>query len=195
MLALLIWSHWISFQKIPSKFWLLLRSFFQGPNSNFTLSHISCHLFLLKSSCHTSSGILIFIAIVLLWFIIFVTDKATSGRMVNNVNNNATYIIHIFQFSSVQLLSHVRLCDPVNCSTPGLPVHHQLMESTQTHVHWVSDAIQPPHPLSSHSPPALNLSQHQGVFKWVSSLHQVDKVWGFQPQYQSFQWTPRTDLL
>ena len=64
----------------------------------------------------------------------------------------------------------------MNCSMPGLPVHHQLLESTQTHVHWVSDAIQPSYPLSSPSPPALNLSQHQGLFKWVSSSHQVAKV-------------------
>ena len=70
------------------------------------------------------------------------------------------------------------LCDPMNCSTPGLPVHYQLPESTQTHVHWVSDAIQPSHPLLSCSLPALNLSQHQGLFKWVSSLHQVAKVLG-----------------
>ena len=79
-------------------------------------------------------------------------------------------------FGSVQLLNYVQLCDPMDCSTPGLPVHHQLPESTQTHVHWVSDAIQPSHPLSSPSPPALNLSQHQGLFQWVSSSHQVDKI-------------------
>ena len=83
----------------------------------------------------------------------------------------------------------------MNCSTPGLPVYHQLPESTQTHVHWVSDAIQPSHPLSSPSPPALNLAQPQGLFKWVNSLHQVTKVLEFQLQRQSFQWTPRTDLL
>ena len=76
----------------------------------------------------------------------------------------------------------------MNHSTPGLPVHHQLLESTQTHVHWVGDAILPSHPLSSPSPPALNLSQHQGLFKWVSSLHQVAKVLEFQFQHQSFQW-------
>ena len=79
------------------------------------------------------------------------------------------------------------LCDPMNCSTPGLPVHHQLLEFTQTHVHWVGDAIQPSHPLLSPSPPALNLSLHQGPFKWVSSSHQVAKVLEFQLQYQSFQ--------
>ena len=61
----------------------------------------------------------------------------------------------------------------MNCSTPGLPVHHQLLEFTQTHVHWVSDAIQPPYPLLSPSPPAFNLSQHQGLFQWVSSSHPV----------------------
>ena len=87
------------------------------------------------------------------------------------------------------------LCDPMNRSTPGLPVHHQPPEFTQTHVHRVSDAIKPSHPLSSPSPPAFNLSQLQGVFKWVSSSHQVAKVLEFQLQHQSFQWTPRTDLL
>ena len=71
-------------------------------------------------------------------------------------------------------------------STWGLPVHHQLLESTQTHVHWVGDAIQPSHPLSSPSP-AINLSQHQGLFKWVNSSHQVAKVLEFQLQHQSFQ--------
>ena len=68
-------------------------------------------------------------------------------------------------FSSVQSLSHVRLCDPMNCSTPGLSVHHQLPEFTQTHAHLVGDAIQPSHPLSSPSPPARNPSQHQGLFQ------------------------------
>ena len=78
----------------------------------------------------------------------------------------------------------------MDCSTPGLPVHHQLPESTQTHVHWFGDAIQPSHPLSSPSPPALNLSQHQGLFKWVSSSHQVAKVLEFQLQHQSFNEHP-----
>ena len=78
----------------------------------------------------------------------------------------------------------------MDCSTPCFPVHHQLPELTQTHVHRVGDAIQPPHPLSSPSLPALNLSQHQGLFKWVSSSFQVAKVLEFQLQHQSFQWTP-----
>ena len=99
--------------------------------------------------------------------------------------------------SSVQFSSVTRscptLCDPMNHSTPGLPVHHQLPEFTQTHVHWVSDAIQPSHPLSSLSPSALNFSQHQGLFKWISSSHQVAKVLEFQLQNQSYQWTHRTE--
>ena len=75
--------------------------------------------------------------------------------------------------------SRQTLCDPMDCSTPGFPVHHQLPVLTQTHVHWVSDAIQPSHPLSSPSPPAYNLSQHQDLFQWVSSSHQVAKVLEF----------------
>ena len=84
------------------------------------------------------------------------------------------------QFSLVQSLSRVRLCDPMNRSTPGLPVHHQLPEFTQTHVHRVSDAIQPSHPPSSPSPPAPNPSQHQSLFQWVNSSHEVAKVLEFQ---------------
>ena len=72
------------------------------------------------------------------------------------------------------------LCDPMNRSTPGLPVHHQLPEFTQTHVHQVSDAIHPSHPLSSPSPPVLNPSQHQSIFQWVNSSHEVAKVLEFQ---------------
>ena len=75
--------------------------------------------------------------------------------------------------------SCLTLCDPMNCSTPGLPVHHQIPEFTQTHVHLVSDAIQPSHPLSSSSPPAPNPSQHQSLFQWVSFSHEVAKVLSF----------------
>ena len=93
------------------------------------------------------------------------------------------------EFSSVQFSSVAQLCltpcEPMNHRTPCLPVHHQLPESTQTHVHWVGGAIQPSHPLSSPFPPALNLSQHQGLFQWVSSSHQVAKVLEFQLQHQS----------
>ena len=87
------------------------------------------------------------------------------------------------------------LCDPMDSSTPGLPVHHQLPELTQTHVYWHGDAIQPPHPLSSPSPPAFNLSQHQGLFHWVSSSHQVAKVLEFQLRHKSSQWIFRIDFL
>ena len=83
------------------------------------------------------------------------------------------------QFSSVAQ-SCPTLCDPINCSTPGLPVHHHLLEFTQTHVHRVGDAIQPSHPLSSPSPPAPNPSQHQSLFQWVNSSHEVAKVLEFQ---------------
>ena len=83
-------------------------------------------------------------------------------------------------FSSVQSLSRVWLCDPMNCSTPGLPVYHHLPEFTQTHVHRVSDGIQPSHPLLSPSSPAPNLSQHQSLFQWVNSLYEVAKVLEFQ---------------
>ena len=87
-------------------------------------------------------------------------------------------VTNLVQFSSVTP-SCPTLCDPMNRSTSGLPVCHQLPEFTQTHVHWVSDAIQPSHPLSSPSPPAFNLSQHEGLFQWVNSLHQVAKVLDF----------------
>ena len=80
------------------------------------------------------------------------------------------------------------LCDLMNRSMPGLPVHHQLLEITQTHAHRVGDAIQPSHPLSSPSP-APNPSQHQGLFQWVNSSHEVAKVLEFQLQHQSMQWT------
>ena len=102
--------------------------------------------------------------------------------------------ISSLQFISFSQLSPT-LCNPMDSSMPGLPVHHQLLELTQTHAHWVRDAIQPSHPLSSPSPPAFNLSQHQGLFKWVPSSYQVAKVLEFQLQHQSFQWTLRAELL
>ena len=101
---------------------------------------------------------------------------------------------HFYTFNSVQFSCSVMsdICNPMDCSMPGLPVHHQLPEFTQTNVHWVGDSIQTSHPLSSPCPPAFNLSQHQGLFKWVSSLHKVAKVLEFQSQRQ---WPLRTDLL
>ena len=105
---------------------------------------------------------------------------------------------YLSQFSSVAQ-SCPTLCDPMDSSTPDIPVRHhpvrhQLPEFTQTHVHLVGDAIQPFHPLSSPSPPAFNLSQHQGLFKWVSSSHQVAKLLEFQLQHQSFQSIFRIDF-
>ena len=100
---------------------------------------------------------------------------------------------------NIKCCSVTQLCptlwDPMDYSMPGFSVHHQLPELAQTHVHWVSEAIQPSHPLSSPSPPDLNLSQHHGLFKWVRSSHQVAKILEFQLHHQSFQWTLRTDLL
>ena len=87
------------------------------------------------------------------------------------------------------------LCNPMNRSTPGLPAHHQLPEFTQTHIHRVSNAIQPSHPLSSPSPPAPNPSQHHSLFQWVNSSHEVAKVLEFQLEHQSFQRNPRADLF
>ena len=110
------------------------------------------------------------------------------GRNHNNRNNRN------YQFSSVSK-SCPTPCDPIDCSTPGFPVHHQLPEFTQTHFHQVGDAIQPSHPLSCPSTLAFNLSQHQGLFQWVTSSHQVAKVLEFQLQHQSFQWIFRTDFL
>ena len=101
-----------------------------------------------------------------------------------------------FLFIVVQLFICVpTLCNPVDCSMPGFSVLHHLLELAQTPVHWIGDAIQPSHPLSSPSPPALSLPQHQGIFQWVSSSHQVAKVLLLQPQHQSFQWIFRVDFL
>ena len=100
---------------------------------------------------------------------------------------------HARPFASIQFSCSVTSDSlrPHGLQHARLPVHHQLPELTQTHVHWVSDTIQSSHPLSSPSPPAFNLSQHLGLFQWVSSLHQVAKCW-FQLQHQSFQWVFRT---
>ena len=100
----------------------------------------------------------------------------------------------VAQFTSVAQLFLIPW-DSMDCSMPAFPVHDQLPELTQTYVHWVGDAIQPSHPLLSASPPAFNLSQHQGLFKWVSSSHQVAKVLEFQLQHQLFQLIFRTDFL
>ena len=127
--------------------------------------------------------------------------KIWTPLFLHEIWNSLYYIYGILyiQCSSVQsssvAQSYLTICDPINHSMPVLPVHHQLPESTQTQVYWVGDAIQPPHPLLSPSPPALNLSQHQGLFKWVSSPHQMAKILEFQLHHQSLQWTLRADLI
>ena len=113
--------------------------------------------------------------------------------------------VHCMDYDTIQMVrsdqirsvtqSCLTLCDPMDCSMPGLPVHHQLLKLTQTHVHYTGDALQPPHPLLSPSPPSFNLSQHQGLSPWVGSSHQVAKVLEFQLQDQSFQWIFRTHFL
>ena len=113
-----------------------------------------------------------------------------------NVEKVSDKIQHPFM---ICCCSVTKLCstvsDPVNCSSPGFPVLYYLPEFEQTHVCWVSDAIHPFHPLSSPSPPTLNLSQHQGLFQWIGSSHQVAKVLELQLQHQSFQWVFRIDFL
>ena len=123
-------------------------------------------------------NLLLYLLIVMLWILHGVSSWSTC----------------IHQFSSVTQLC-LTVCNHMNCSMPGFPVHHQLLELARTHVHWVGDAIQPSHPLSPPSPPALNLSEHQGLSQWVISLHQVAKVLEFQLQHKSFQWIFRTDVL
>ena len=129
--------------------------------------------------------------------IFFLKDKISQGMRTRDCMEGMRVIKRLFssfqslQFSLVQ--SCVTLCNPMNRTTPGLSVHHQLPEFTQTHIHRVSDAIQPSHPLSSPSPPAPNPSQHQGLFQWVNSLHEVAKVLEFQPlspvQFFMTPWT------
>ena len=115
-------------------------------------------------------------------------------RYLNCGINSAMRYPSSVQFSSVAQ-SCLTLWDPMNHSTPSLPVHHQLPEFTQTHVHRVTDAIQSSHPLSSPFLPAFNLSQPQGHFQWVCFSHQVGKILALQLQHQSFQWVFRTDFL
>ena len=116
---------------------------------------------------------------ILYQFMLLLTMYESTCPMTHLPASSLFLSFHSLQFSRVAQLCPT-LCDPMNCSTPGLPVHHQLPEFTQTHVHRVGDAIQPSHPLSSLSPPAPNPSQHQSLFQWVNSLHEVAKVLEFQ---------------
>ena len=110
------------------------------------------------------------------------SEKAVLKPNIQNPKIMASRLISSVQFTSVSQ-SCPTLCNHMNCSMPGLPVHHQLPEFTQTHIHRVSDAIQPSHPLLSPSPPAPNPSQHQCLFQWVNSSHDVAKVLEFQLQH------------
>ena len=113
--------------------------------------------------------------------------------------HSQNYLTQHFDFFLILLLFSRQVksssLQPMDCNMPCFPVLYCLPEFSQTHVHWVDDAIQPSYPLLSPSPLAFNLSQHQGLFKWVSSSHQVAKVLESQLHHQSFQWTPRTDFL
>ena len=130
------------------------------------------------------------------------------GKCQKTMRNRETWCATVYEVTkcrtwleSIQTSSvtqwYLILCDAMDCSILGLPVHNQLLEFTQPHVHRVGDAVQPshPHPLSSPSPPTFNLSQHQGLFKWVISSYQVAKILEFQIQHQSFQGILRTDFL
>jgi len=136
------------------------------------------------------------------WSFLITTVQAQISIMgKSTVKNTNTWRLNIMfqnnelvQFSSAAHL-YPTLCDPIDCSTLRLPLHYQFPEFTQTHVHWVADAIQPSHLLSCSSHPVFNLSQCQGFFKWVSSLHQVTKVLELQLQHHSFQWIFRVDFL
>ena len=155
-------------------------------------STVSSLIFSLLDLSVTDRGILKSPTVILYSFI-FLWNSVSFSLMYFNVL--------LLGANTVSLVAQscLTLCDPMKCSTPGFPVDHQLLELAQTHVHWVSDAIQPSHPLSSPSPPAFNLSQHQGLFQWVSSLHQVAKILELELQHQSFQWIFqwifRTDFL
>ena len=179
-------------------------------------AHSLCGLFLLELTCpvvcvfdHESQGAFFFLLKLIHSFF-----REVLGYQKNWAESTELLYIHLyFSYSShprlvwcicynpwtYQFSSVTHSCptfgDPMDYSTPRLPVPYQLRELAQTHVHQVSDAIQPSHPLSSPSPPAFNRSQHQGLFQWVSSLHQVAKVLELQLQHQFFQWTLRTDFL
>ena len=121
---------------------------------------------------------------VVFFFFLIVIQLTYSIILVSGMQHND--LIYVVISDSLQ---------PHGLRIRGLPVHYQLPKFTQTHIHWVGDAIQPYYPLSSPSPPTFNLSQHPGLFKWVSSSHQVPKVLEFHLQHQSFQWIFRTDFL
>ena len=153
----------------------------------------SCHLFLISSASVRSIPFLSFIEAIFAWNVpsyciimhrgwYFSREPHVIPWGDPDLSSWRQIIDMEVQFSSITQLCPT-LCDPMDCRTPGLPVHHQLLEPAQTHVHWVRDAIQPFHPLSSPSPSTFNLSQHQSLFQWVNSSNQVSKVLEFQLQH------------
>ena len=166
------------------------------------------HIFYFVTSSYTPKYIpmlIFFLNFCLFYFIPFFTHLSLGPGDPDSVPSSVPVDISVIYISvSGPLFSHCCysvakscpiLCDPTDCSMPGFPVLHHLPKLAQTHVHWVSDVIQPSHLLLSPSPPALNLSQHQGLFQWVSSSHQVAKVLDLQLQHQFFQWIFKTDFL
>ena len=145
-------------------------------------------IYKVKSFFNFTTNVLLYFKLIL----IFATSSFYNTYITKKLNRK--YPENRFQCSSVTQ-SCLTLCNPMDCSMPGFLVHHQLLELAKTHVHWIAEAIQPTHRLLSPSPPAFNLSQHQGLFKWVSSLHQVAKVLELQLQHQHFQWIFRTDFF
>ena len=128
------------------------------------------------------------------WFLCMSVSHYTTGFLKASIT--LTICIYVIRcIVVVQLLVRVQLCDPMDCSMPGFPVIHYLPEFAQTYVHWVHDAIKPSHSMSPPSPSALNLPQYQGLFQWVSSLHQVAKVLELQLQHQSFKHSGCSFLL
>ena len=148
-------AHMTSQPCMSGSRWVITPLWLTGSSRPFlnSSSVYSCHLFLISSASVRSIVFLSFIVPIFAWNVPFPS----------------------VQFSSVAQ-SCLILCDPISHSTPGLPVHHQLLEFTQTHFHLVHDAIQPSHPMLSPSPPAPNPSQHQSLFQWVNSSHEVAKV-------------------
>ena len=154
----------ISFYGSKGKMWQKICSIqFSSKDMNPTvLKHIvysTLYMLLIKTKCSTSKAFDYTTIVIVICYIIIINIKGS--------------ISSVAQFCPT-------LCNPMNRSTPGLSVHHQLPEFTQTHVHWVTDTIQPSHPLSSPSPPAPNPSQHQSLFQWVNSSNEVAKVLEFQ---------------
>ena len=171
--------------------WLFFPFLFFHLMSMLCWSLVNCSFVLVLSIQWTDSVMTYTYSFYYFLLILLPTEVIEQGWVKFSVLN----ISSLWSNYSVQLLSHVKLLWPHGLQHPGFPVHHQLPELAHIHVHWVGDAIQPLHPLSSPSPPAFNLSQHQGLFKWVSSLHQVAKVLELQLQHQSFQWIFRTDFF